>query len=155
MPRRNLLLLVAVSVISLVCYHKAQRVQDSRYGRILAEYEQEFRRRMGNQRMLGMEYYSGGHLTHGYRYNISSQLLDAYTYAVNRETGLLDYDEIERLAIEIRPLILLAGYSAYPRHIDFARMREIADKVDAVFVVDMAHFGGLVAGYPPTSCRSP
>ena len=99
-----------------------------------------------NQRLLGMDYYSGGHLTHGYRQNISAQLFDAYSYSVDKETGLLDYDEIERMAREIKPLILLAGYSAYPRKINFRRMSEIAHSVGAVFMVDMAHFAGLVAG---------
>ncbi len=100
----------------------------------------------GNQRMLGLDYYSGGHLTHGYRNNVSAQMFDAHSYGVSRETGLLDYDQIERQALELKPLILLAGYSAYPRAIDFRRMRKIADKVGAVFMVDMAHFAGLVAG---------
>ncbi|WP_041623680.1 glycine hydroxymethyltransferase [Spirochaeta thermophila] len=104
------------------------------------------RKELGNQRLLGLDYYSGGHLTHGYRYNVSAQMFEAYSYGVNPETGLLDYDEIARLAREIRPLILLAGYSAYPRKIDFARLREIADEVGAVLMVDMAHFAGLVAG---------
>jgi glycine hydroxymethyltransferase len=104
------------------------------------------REKLGNQRLLGMDYYSGGHLTHGYRYNLSAKMFDAYQYAVNRETGLIDYDEIARMAAEIKPLILLAGYSAYPREINFRRMREIADQVGAVFMVDMAHFAGLVAG---------
>lgn len=101
---------------------------------------------MGNQKMLGLDYYSGGHLTHGYRFNVSAQFFDAYNYSVNRETGLLDYDELEAQAEAVRPLILLAGYSAYPRKMDFRRMREIADKVGAVLLVDMAHFAGLVAG---------
>lgn len=99
-----------------------------------------------NQRLLGMDYYSGGHLTHGYRQNISAQLFDAYSYSVNKETSLLDYDEIERMAEEIKPLILLAGYSAYSRKINFRRMSEIAHSAGAVFMVDMAHFAGLVAG---------
>lgn len=99
-----------------------------------------------NQRLLGLDYYSGGHLTHGYRQNISAQMFDSYTYTVNGETGLLDYDEIEAMAKEIKPLILLAGYSAYPRKINFARMAEIAHSAGAVFMVDMAHFAGLVAG---------
>ncbi|MDG5816347.1 glycine hydroxymethyltransferase [Chitinispirillales bacterium ANBcel5] len=106
----------------------------------------QLRDKLGNQRLLGMDYYSGGHLTHGYRHNVSAQMFDAYTYGVDKATGLLDYDQIEQLALEIKPLILLAGYSAYPRKIDFARMRAIADKVNAVFMVDMAHFSGLVAG---------
>jgi len=96
--------------------------------------------------LMGLDYYSGGHLTHGYRFNVSAQMFDAYTYTVNRETGLLDYDELEAMALEVKPLILLTGYSAYPRSINFRRMREIADKVGAVFMVDMAHFAGLVAG---------
>jgi glycine hydroxymethyltransferase len=101
---------------------------------------------LGNQRLLGLDYYSGGHLTHGYRYNVSARMFDVYGYSVSKETGLLDYDDIEKQAREIRPLILLAGYSAYPRKINFRRMREIADAVGAVFMVDMAHFAGLVAG---------
>ncbi len=104
------------------------------------------RAKLGNQRLMGLDYYSGGHLTHGYRFNVSAQMFDAHTYTVNRETGRLDYDELEAMALEIKPLILLAGYSAYPREINFRRMRQIADKVGAVFMVDMAHFAGLVAG---------
>ncbi|MDY0287714.1 MAG: glycine hydroxymethyltransferase [Sphaerochaeta sp.] len=104
------------------------------------------REKLGNQKILGLDYYSGGHLTHGYRQNVSAQMFDAYSYSVDEGTGLLDYDEIEALAKEIRPLILLAGYSAYPRKIDFRRMAEIAHGVGAVFMVDMAHFAGLVAG---------
>jgi glycine hydroxymethyltransferase len=106
----------------------------------------KIRAELGNQRMLGLDYYSGGHLTHGYRHNVSAQIFDAHTYTVSKKTGLLDYDEIEKLAMDLKPLILLAGYSAYPRKVDFKRMREIADKVGAVFMVDMAHFAGLVAG---------
>ncbi len=104
------------------------------------------REKTGRQRLLGMDYYSGGHLTHGYRFNVSARMFDAFSYGVNKETGLLDYDELERTVEEVRPLILLAGYSAYPRSINFKRMREMADKVGAVFMVDMAHFAGLVAG---------
>ena len=106
----------------------------------------ELRAQLGNQRLLGMDYYSGGHLTHGYRHNISSMMFDSHNYGVNRETGLLDYDELERMALELKPLIFLAGYSAYPRAINFRRLREIADKAGSVFMVDMAHFAGLVAG---------
>ncbi len=113
------------------------------------------RKELGNQRLLGLDYYSGGHLTHGYRHNISAQMFDAYSYSVSKETGLLDYDEIEKQAQEIRPLILLAGYSAYPRKIDFKRMREIADSIGAVLMVDMAHFAGLVAGKQMTGIYDP
>lgn len=104
------------------------------------------REKTGNQRLLGLDYYSGGHLTHGYRLNVSAQMFDSYSYSVDEKTGLLDYDEIERLAKEIKPLVLLAGYSAYPRKINFRRMREIADSCGAVLMCDMAHFAGLVAG---------
>ncbi len=104
------------------------------------------REALHSQRLLGLDYYSGGHLTHGYRQNVSAQMFDAYSYTVDKETGLLDYDEIDRLTGEIKPLILLAGYSAYPRKIDFRRMSEIAHKHGAVLMVDMAHFAGLVAG---------
>lgn len=107
---------------------------------------EKLRVKLHNQRLLGMDYYSGGHLTHGYRHNVSAQMFDAYSYGVDRATGLIDYAAIETMALEIKPLILLAGYSAYPRAINFSRMREIADKVNAVFMVDMAHFAGLVAG---------
>ena len=99
-----------------------------------------------NQRLLGLDYYSGGHLTHGYRQNVSAQMFDAYSYTVDEKTSLLDYDAIESMVKEVKPLILLAGYSAYPRRIDFRRMAKIAHDNGAVFMVDMAHFAGLVAG---------
>jgi len=107
---------------------------------------QELKTALGSQRLLALDYYSGGHLTHGYRYNVSSRMFDVHSYSVSQTTGVLDYDQIERQAKEVKPLILLAGYSAYPRKIDFKRMRAIADSVGAVFMVDMAHFSGLVAG---------
>ncbi len=106
----------------------------------------ELRAKLGNQRLLGLDYYSGGHLTHGYRFNVSAQMFDAHSYSVDRETGLLDYEQIRAQARDLKPLILLAGYSAYPRSIDFRKLREIADEVGAVLMVDMAHFAGLVAG---------
>jgi len=104
------------------------------------------RQRLANQRLLGLDLTCGGHLTHGMRNNVSAKMFDTRSYMVSRTTGLLDYDEIAEQARQMRPLILLAGYSAYPRNIDFKRMREIADEVGAVFMVDMAHFAGLVAG---------
>ncbi|MBP9912510.1 MAG: glycine hydroxymethyltransferase [Opitutaceae bacterium] len=107
---------------------------------------EKIRQACGNQRLLGLDYYSGGHLTHGYRHNVSAQMFEAHSYQVDRASGLLDYDEIEQQALALRPLILLAGYSAYPRKIDFRRLRTIADKAGAVLMVDMAHFAGLVAG---------
>jgi Glycine/serine hydroxymethyltransferase len=113
------------------------------------------RQKLGNQRLLGMDYYSGGHLTHGYRHNVSAQMFEAYTYGVNKETGLIDYEAIEKMALELKPVILLAGYSAYPRAINFKRLRQIADKSNAVLMVDMAHFAGLVAGGVFTGDNNP
>lgn len=104
------------------------------------------RKALGNQRLLGPGLYSGGHLTHGFRHNVSAKMFEAFSYSVDKETGLLDYDEIAKQAKEVKPLVLIAGYSAYPRKVDFAKMRQIADDVGAVFLVDMAHFAGLVAG---------
>lgn len=104
------------------------------------------RQAMNNQRLLGMDYYSGGHLTHGYRHNFSSILFDAYTYTVHPETKLIDLDSLRTKLHEIRPLIFLVGYSAYSRKLNFAKMREMADEVGTVLMVDMAHFAGLVAG---------
>jgi glycine hydroxymethyltransferase len=100
----------------------------------------------GQQRMIGMALDAGGHLTHGFRPNISGKMFAQRSYGTDPETELLDYDAVRQLAREFRPLILMAGYSAYPRRINFAVMREIADEVDATLIVDMAHFAGLVAG---------
>jgi glycine hydroxymethyltransferase len=104
------------------------------------------RRSLHSQRMLGMSLDAGGHLTHGFRPNISGKLFEQASYGTDPETGLLDYDAIAAQAREFRPLILLAGYSAYPRTPDFRVLREIADEVGATLMVDMAHFAGLVAG---------
>src|ERR1700678_2493956 len=101
---------------------------------------------LGNQRLLGMSLDAGGHLTHGFRPNISGKMFDQRSYGTDPSTGLLDYDAVRAMAREFRPLILVAGYSAYPRRINFAIMREIADEVGATLMVDMAHFAGLVAG---------
>lgn len=106
----------------------------------------ELRHRFGNQRLMGLDYSCGGHLTHGYRMNVSARMFESHPYGVDKDTGLLDYDAIEKQAMEVKPLILLAGFSAYPRKIDFKRFREIADKCGAVLMVDMAHFAGLIAG---------
>lgn len=106
----------------------------------------QIREKVGQQRLLALDFACGGHLTHGYRRNISSQLFDAYSYGVDPTTYEIDLDALYKQAQELKPLILLAGYSAYPRKINFAKMREIADAVGATFMVDMAHFSGLVAG---------
>ncbi len=113
---------------------------------VSAEDWQQIREAFNNQRLLAMDYYSGGHLSHGYRYNFSSLLFDVHTYSVDLETRLLDYDRLRQQLHEVKPRIFLAGYSAYPRKLNFAKLREMADEVDAVFMVDMAHFAGLVAG---------
>ncbi len=102
-------------------------------------------------RVMGLDLGAGGHLTHGSPVNFSGKLYEIHSYTVDRETERLDYDQIARRAEEVRPRMLMVGYSAYPRVIDFARMREIADSVGAVMVTDMAHFAGLVAaGVYPT-----
>jgi glycine hydroxymethyltransferase len=101
---------------------------------------------LGNQRMLGMSLDAGGHLTHGFRPNISGKMFHQRTYGTDPGTGLLDYAALRASAREFKPLILVAGYSAYPRRVNFATMREIADEVGATLLVDMAHFAGLVAG---------
>ncbi len=106
----------------------------------------QLRRSLGNQRLMGMSLDAGGHLTHGFRPNISGKMFDQRGYGTDPQTGLLDYDALRAAAREFRPLILVAGYSAYPRLINFAVMREIADEAGATLMVDMAHFAGLVAG---------
>ncbi len=95
--------------------------------------------------IMGLSLAHGGHLTHGMKINVSGRLYDIAAYEVDRESGLIDMDEVERIARERRPKLLLAGWSAYPRQLDFARFREIADEVGALLMVDMAHFAGLVA----------
>ena len=90
------------------------------------------RTQLGNQRLLGLDLSSGGHLTHGYRINVSGRMFEAHAYTVNKESGLIDYDEVRDQARAVKPLILLSGYSAYPRKINFRIFREIADEVGAV-----------------------
>ena len=98
---------------------------------------------------------AGGHLTHGFRPNISGKMFHQQQYGTDPETGLLDYDVVAAKAREFKPLVLVAGYSAYPRRVDFAKMREIADEVGATLMVDMAHFAGLVAGKVFTGDEDP
>ena len=113
------------------------------------------RRRFGDQRLLGMSLDAGGHLTHGFRPNVSGKMFHQRSYGTDPETQLLDYDAVAASAREFKPLILVAGYSAYPRRVNFAKMREIADEVGAVLMVDMAHFAGLVAGKVFTGDEDP
>ncbi|MCG7201323.1 serine hydroxymethyltransferase [Marinobacter pelagius] len=100
--------------------------------------------------VLGMSLAHGGHLTHGASVNFSGKIYNAVQYGINNETGLIDYDEIEQLAVEHKPKMIIAGFSAYSQELDFARFRAIADKVGAYLFVDMAHVAGLVAAgvYP-------
>jgi glycine hydroxymethyltransferase len=95
--------------------------------------------------LMGLELSHGGHLTHGMKINVSGRLYEIVAYHVDRETSWIDMDEVQRLAEEHRPRMIMAGWSAYPRLLDFERFREIADSVGAYLVVDMAHFAGLVA----------
>jgi len=95
--------------------------------------------------IMGLSLAHGGHLSHGMKLNVSGRLYDIAAYEVSRETSVIDMDEVERIARERKPKLLVAGWSAYPRQLDFARFRAIADEVGALFMVDMAHFAGLVA----------
>src|SRR5579862_3954682 len=104
--------------------------------------------------ILGMNLSHGGHLTHGHPLNFSGKLYKIVPYGVKKEGEQIDYEELARLAMEHKPKLIVAGGSAYPRIIDFARFREIADAVGAIFMVDMAHFSGLVAaGVHPNPCE--
>lgn len=96
-------------------------------------------------RILGMDLNAGGHLTHGYKLSFSGKLFESYSYGVNQETEMIDYDEVMKIAKEVKPKLIIAGASAYPRKIDFKKFREIADEVGAYLMVDMAHIAGLVA----------
>ena len=105
-------------------------------------------------KVLGMNLSDGGHLTHGYKLNFSGIDYDIVSYGLNPKTERLDYDEIERIAIKEKPKMIIAGASAYPRSIDFKKFREIADKVGAYLMVDMAHIAGLVAaGLHQNPCK--
>ncbi|HEY1835139.1 MAG TPA: serine hydroxymethyltransferase [Solirubrobacteraceae bacterium] len=96
-------------------------------------------------KIMGLSLAHGGHLSHGMKINVSGRLYEIAPYEVDRDSSLIDMDEVARIAREQRPKLLLAGWSAYPRQLDFARFREIADEVGALLMVDMAHFAGLVA----------
>ena len=96
--------------------------------------------------LLGLDLANGGHLTHGHKLNFSGKLYKIAGYKVRQDTEVIDYGALEEQAIEVRPKVIVGGGSAYPRQFDFARMREIADKVGAKLMIDMAHFAGLVAG---------
>ena len=113
------------------------------------------RREFNAQKVMGMSLDAGGHLTHGFRHNISGKMFEQHSYGTDPATGLIDYEGLRAAAKIHRPLIIVAGYSAYPRRINFAKMREIADEVGATLFVDMAHFAGLVAGKVFTGEENP
>jgi glycine hydroxymethyltransferase len=123
-----------------------ERLGKKAVGDLSADEWESLRRELGNQKMMGMALDSGGHLTHGFRPNVSGKLFRYSAYGVHPETCLIDYDAVRKRAKEERPLLLIAGYSSYPRRVNFRIFREIADEIGATFMVDMAHFAGLVAG---------
>ncbi len=99
-------------------------------------------------KLLGQSLDAGGHLTHGAKVSFSGKWFESYSYGLDSETGQLNYEEIRKIALEVRPKVIMCGYSAYPRKIDFKKFREIADEVDAYLIADIAHIAGLVAtGY--------
>lgn len=124
--------------------HSGSQANEAAYGAVLKP----------GDTILGMNLAHGGHLTHGHHLNFSGKTYHVVPYGVRREDEIIDYDELARLAEEHKPKMIIAGASAYPRIIDFQRFREIADSVGAVFLVDMAHFSGLVAaGLYPNPCQ--
>lgn len=143
-----------------VLVHKIQTPEVEKLGKkrleelTTEEYEQ-LRQLMMSQTLMGMSLNSGGHLTHGYLHNLSSKMFRSVSYDVDPQTGLLNYHQLTQQVKEVKPTILLAGYSAYPRKLNFAKMREIADSVGATLIVDMAHFSGLVAGKVMTGEYNP
>ena len=134
-----------------ILVHKIQDTEVEKLGKknindLSAEEYEKVRQLLINQKVMGLSLSSGGHLTHGYRHNISSKMMFSVSYDVDPETCLLDYKVLEEQVKKEKPTILLAGYSSYPRKLNFAKLREIADSVGAVLMTDMAHFAGLVAG---------
>jgi glycine hydroxymethyltransferase len=123
-----------------------ERLKKKAVGDLSAEEWEALRRELGDQKMMGMALDSGGHLTHGFRPNVSGKLFRYCSYGVDPQSCLLDYDQVRERARAERPLLIVAGYSSYSRKINFRIFREIADEVGATLMVDMAHFAGLVAG---------
>jgi glycine hydroxymethyltransferase len=123
-----------------------ERLGAKSVGELSPEDWEALRQKLGNQKMMGMALDAGGHLTHGFRPNVSGKLFRYSAYSVHPETNVLDYDLVHARAREERPALIIAGYSSYPRKVNFRIFREIADEVGATLMVDMAHFAGLVAG---------
>ncbi len=143
-----------------ILVHKIQSKEIEALGKktlddLTPEELERVRKLLVSQKVMGMALGSGGHLTHGYKHNISSKIMQSVSYDVDAATGLINYADLQAQVKKEKPLILIAGYSAYPRLIDFAKMREIADSVGAVLMVDMAHFAGLVAGKVMTGNYNP
>lgn len=134
---------------------EVERLQEKSVDSLSPEEYERIRKLLLSQKIMGLSLSSGGHLTHGYRHNVSSKMMQAVHYGVDAKTHLIDYDALSKQVLDEKPTILLAGYSAYSRRINFARMREIADSVGAVLLVDMAHFAGLVAGKVFTGDENP
>ncbi|MBL0318714.1 MAG: serine hydroxymethyltransferase [Alphaproteobacteria bacterium] len=145
-----------VDVIEQLAIDRAKQVFNCRYANVQPHSGSQANQGVFNALLqphdviLGLSLDSGGHLTHGAKVNQSGKWFDAKQYGVRRDNGLIDYDQVQELATTHQPKMLIAGWSAYPRTVDFKRLREIADSVGAYFMVDMAHFAGLVAGgvYP-------
>lgn len=134
-----------------ILIHQVQNPEVEKLGKkkleeLTPEEVEKVRQLIINQKVMGMSLGSGGHLTHGYQHNLSSKMMRSVHYSVDPETGFLDLDHLADRVREEKPTILLMGYSSYPRKINFAKAKEIADEVGAVLMVDMAHFSGLVAG---------
>lgn len=131
--------------------HRIQNPELERLGKksideLSAPQLEQIRQLLVNQKIMGLSLNSGGHLTHGYRHNVSGKMFQAVQYDVDPKTHLLDYQQVREIALREKPHVLLAGYSAYSRLLNFAKLKEIADEVGAALMVDMAHFSGLVAG---------
>lgn len=131
--------------------HKVQNPELERLGKksideLTPQEFEKLRALLNSQKVMGLSLSSGGHLTHGYRHNVSAKMMQAIPYDVDPKTEQLDYDAILEQAKREKPLILIAGFSSYSRKLNFKKFREIADAVGAVLLVDMAHFAGLVAG---------
>ncbi len=141
----NLLAFWAI-LVEKVQNKELEKISKKTVDEISVEEYEVIRQALVNQKMMGLALGSGGHLTHGYRHNISSKMMQSVPYEVDRTTGLIDYAALQVQVKKEKPLILVAGYSSYPRLLNFAKMKEIADSVGAVLLVDMAHFAGLVAG---------
>ncbi|MEM8727630.1 MAG: glycine hydroxymethyltransferase [Chlamydiota bacterium] len=125
---------------------EVERLGKKNLDELTPEEFERVRQLMLKQKMMGMALDAGGHLTHGFKRNVSAKMMQITSYGVDPESELIDYKAIEEQAVREKPTILVAGYSAYPRLVNCAKMKEIAVKCGAVFLVDMAHFSGLVAG---------